>query len=102
MLGLGQLLWARMSYPCLLMIWGVVTRGSRAPVTADKGNDPPRVRSFVGVGAGPARPPAGPASVEREATERRVSGTSRSSSVPDIGKSRALGHGPESGRVEGL
>ena len=31
---------------------GVVTRGSRALVTADKGNDPPRVRSFAYVGAG--------------------------------------------------
>ena len=32
---------------------GVVTRGGRAPVTADKGNDPLRVRSSAGVGAGP-------------------------------------------------
>ena len=30
-----------------------VTRGSRALVTADKGNGPLRVRSFAGVGAGP-------------------------------------------------
>ena len=30
-----------------------VTRGSRTLVTAGKGNGPPRVRSFAGVGAGP-------------------------------------------------
>ena len=37
-----------MSCPCLLMIrGGVVTRGSRALVTADKGNGPLCVRSFV-------------------------------------------------------
>ena len=41
--GLGQLLWARVSCPCLLMIRGAkVTRGSRALVTADKRNDPPQ------------------------------------------------------------
>ena len=41
--GLGQLLWARVSCPCLLMIRGAkVTCGSRALVTADKGNDPPQ------------------------------------------------------------
>ena len=44
-----------------------VTRGSRALVTADKGNGPLRVRSFAGVGAGAGRPPAGPAPTQREA-----------------------------------
>ena len=52
--GLGQLLWARVSCPCLLMIRGArVTCGSRALVTADKGNGPLRVRSNAYVGAGP-------------------------------------------------
>ena len=46
---------------------GVVTRGSRALVTADKGNGPLCVRSFAGVGAGSGRPPAGPAPMQREA-----------------------------------
>lgn len=44
-----------MSCPCLLMIRGAkVTRGSRALVTADKGNGPLCVRSnaYVGAGAG--------------------------------------------------
>ena len=44
-----------------------VTCDSRALVTADKGNGPLCVRSFAGVGAGPACPPAGPAAVQREA-----------------------------------
>lgn len=43
-----------------------VTRSSRTLVTADKGNGPLRVRSFAGVGAGPAGPPAGPAPTQRE------------------------------------
>ena len=43
-----------------------VTCGSRALVTADKGNDPLCVRSFAGVGAGSGRPPAGPAPMQRE------------------------------------
>ena len=53
--GLGQLLWARVSCPCPQMIRGgaKVTCGSRALVTADKGNGPLCVRSFAGVGAGP-------------------------------------------------
>ena len=47
--GLGQLLWARVSCPCPQMIRGgaKVTCGSRALVTADKGNGPLCVRSFV-------------------------------------------------------
>ena len=43
-----------------------VTRSSRALVTADKGNGPQCVRSFAGVGAEPACPPAGPAPMQRE------------------------------------
>ena len=68
--GLGQLLWARVSCPCPQMIRGAkVTRGSRALVTADKGNDPPqngRGLSQAWV-RGPVRPPAGPAPMQREA-----------------------------------
>ena len=43
----------------------IVTCGGRALVTADKGNGPQCVRSFEGVGAGPACPPADPAPMQR-------------------------------------
>ena len=59
-----------MSCPCLLMIRGVrVTCGSRALVTADKGNDPPQngMRSFAGVGAGPVVHWLTPYRLDREA-----------------------------------
>ena len=46
---------------------GVVTRGSRALVTADKGNDPSSVRSFAGVGAGPVVHWLTPYRLDREA-----------------------------------
>ena len=44
-----------------------VTCGSRALVTADKGNDPSSVRSFAGVGAGPVVHRLTPYRLEREA-----------------------------------
>ena len=44
-----------------------VTRSSRTPVTADKGNDPPRVRSFAGVGAEPVVHRLAPYQLDREA-----------------------------------
>ena len=57
-----------MSCPCLLMIrGGVVTRGSRALVTADKGNDPSSVRSNAYVGAGPVVHWLTPYRLDREA-----------------------------------
>ena len=80
----------------------IVTCGGRALVTADKGNGPQCVRSFEGVGAGPACPPADPAPMQRGGARRWISRTSRSSSVPGVGKERALGYGPESGGAEGL
>ena len=80
-----------------------VTCGSRALVTAENGNDPPLMRSFAGVGAGPVarRLALYPCSERRQ--ERWISRTSTSSSVPGVGKERALGlgHGPESGKPEG-
>ena len=52
--GAGPAAVGMMSCPCLLMIRGAkVTRGSRALVTADKGNGPLCVRSNAYVGAGP-------------------------------------------------
>ena len=44
-----------------------VTCGSRALVTADKGNGPPRVRSFAGVGAEPVVHRLAPYRLDREA-----------------------------------
>ena len=44
-----------------------VTCSSRTLVTADKGNDPPRVRSFAGVGAGPVVHRLAPYQLDREA-----------------------------------
>ena len=46
---------------------GVVTRGSRALVTADKGNGPLRVRSNAYVGAGPVVHRLALAPMQREA-----------------------------------
>ena len=46
---------------------GVVTRSSRTLVTADKGNDPPRVRSNAYVGAGPVVHRLAPYRLDREA-----------------------------------
>ena len=46
---------------------GVVTRSSRALVTADKGNGPQCVRSFAGVGAGPVVHWLTPYRLDREA-----------------------------------
>ena len=86
----------------VLMIRGVkVACGSRALVTADKGNGPLCVRSFAGVGAGSGRPPAGPAPMQREvAGEMDIEdidvfiGTGRRQDGP-------LGHDPEPGRAGG-
>ena len=51
--GAGPAAVGMMSCPCLRMIRGAkVTCGSRALVTADKGNGPLCVRPFAGVGAG--------------------------------------------------
>ena len=80
-----------------------VTCGSRALVTADKGNDPPQ--NGRGLSQAWVRGPVvhrlalHPCSERRQ--ERWISRTSRSSSVPGVGKERALGHGPEPGRAEG-
>ena len=46
---------------------GVVTRSSRTLGSADKGNDPPRVRSFAGVGAEPVVHRLAPYQLDREA-----------------------------------
>ena len=57
-------------------------------MTADKGNGPQCVRSFAGVGAGAGLStgwPPHPCSERRQ--ERWISRTSRSSSVPGVGKS---------------
>ena len=64
-----------------------ITCGSRALVTADKGNDPPRVRSNAGVGAGPVVHRLAPHPCSQRRQERRISRTSRSSSAPGVGKS---------------
>ena len=80
-----------------------VTCGSRALVTADKGNDPPQngMRSFAGVGAGPVVHWLTPYRLDREAAgEMDIEdievfiGTGRRQDGP-------LGHGPEPGRAEG-
>jgi len=78
-----------------------VTRSSRTLVTADKGNDPPRVRSFAGVGAEPVVHRLTPYRLDREAAgEMDIEdievfiGTGRRQDGP-------LGHGPEPGRAEG-
>ena len=64
-----------------------VTRGSRALVTADKGNGPLRVRSFAGVGAGPVVHRLAPHPCSQRWQERWVSRTSTSSSASGVGKS---------------
>ena len=66
---------------------GVVTRSSRALVTADKGNDPSSVRSNAYVGAGPVVHRLAPHPYSERRQERWISRTSRSSSVPGVGKS---------------
>ena len=63
-----------------------VTRGSRALVTADKGNGPLRVRSFAGVGAGPVVHRLAPHPCSERRQERWISETSRSSSASGVGK----------------
>ena len=80
---------------------GVVTRGSRTLVTADKGNDPSSVRSFAGVGAGAGLSTGWPRThAARGGTKMDIEdievfiGTGRR-------QGRALGHGPEPGRAEG-
>ena len=65
---------------------GVVTRGSRALVTADKGNDPSSVRSNAYVGAGPVVHRLAPHPCSERWQERWISRTSRSSSAPGVGK----------------
>ena len=80
-----------------------VTCGSRALVTADKRNDPPqnsRTLSQAWV-RGPVvhRLALHPCSERRQ--ERWISRTARASSVPGVGKERALGYGPEPGGPEG-
>ena len=89
----------------VLMIRGArVTCGGRALVAADKGNDPPRTGRGLSQAwvRGPVvhRLALHPCSERRQ--ERWISRTARSSSVPGVGKERALGHGPEPGRAEDL
>ena len=86
--GAGPVAVGMMSCPFPQMIRGAkVTCGSRALVTADKGNSPQCVRSFAGVGAGPVvhRLALHPCSERWQ--ERWISRTSRSSSAPGVGKS---------------
>ena len=64
-----------------------VARGSRALVTADKGNGPLRVRSYAGVGAGPVVHRLAPHPCSERRQERWISRTSTSSSAPGVGKS---------------
>ena len=65
-----------------------VTCGSRTLVTADKGNDPPRVRSFAGVGAGSGLSTGWPCiDLTERRQERWITRRSTSSSVPGVGKS---------------
>ena len=78
-----------------------VTCGSRALVTADKGNGPLCVRSNAYVGAGPVVHRLAPYRLDREAAgEMDIEdievfiGTGRRQDGP-------LGHGPEPGRAEG-
>ncbi len=97
--------------PSVLMIRGVkVACGSRALVTADKGNDPPQ--SGRGLSQAWVRGPVvhrlalHPRSERRQ--ERWISRTSRSSSVPGVGKaehwatalSRDGPEGPRQGPVQ--
>ena len=57
-------------------------------MTADKGNDPPRVRSFAGVGAGSGLSTGWPCiDLTERRQERWISRRSTSSSVPGVGKS---------------
>ena len=63
-----------------------VVRGSRALVTADKGNGPLRARSNASVGAGPVVHRLAPHRLEREAAQGWISRTSRSSLVSGVGK----------------
>ena len=63
-----------------------VTRGSRALVTADKGNGPLRVRSNAYVGAGPVVHRLALHPCNERWQERWISRTSTSSSAPGVGK----------------
>ena len=63
-----------------------VTCGSRALVTADKGNGPLRVRSNAYVGAGPVVHRLALHPCNERWQERWISRTSTSSSVPGVGK----------------
>ena len=78
-----------------------VTGGGRAPVTADKGNDPLRVRSSAGVGAGP---------IVHRLVLTHLSGRRQKDGYRGHRGLRRhrrrqdspLGHGPDQGRQEGL